>query len=169
MKNLIICMLTALVLSSCSYAFKDKLRKSAETDIPFPSVQSNIERDIGSVFIWGGVIVNAVISDSINYLEVAQTPLDKYGKIINPEYSEGRFILYSPGGFDPSEYYNGLLLSVTGFLITGADSKVEGKDYTYPVMEAIVTRAWDELEGEIPPAYFPSGLSKQFQWSRVPQ
>lgn len=152
-------------MSSCSHAFKESLRKTAEDDIPFTSVQSNIDRDTGAVFIWGGVIVNAVISDTINYLEIVQTPLNKYGKIINPEYSEGRFVLYSPAGFGRDEYHEGRLISVLGFLIRGVDSSVDGQPYTYPVMEAIEIRLWGDMEGNIPHASFPSQLSRMFPWN----
>jgi starvation-inducible outer membrane lipoprotein len=165
MKNLVTCILITLFLSSCSYAFKESLRKSSEEDIPFSSAQSNIERDTGAVFIWGGVIVNSVISESGNYLEVVQTPLNKYGKVVDPGVSEGRFIVYSPSGIDPDEYVNGRLISVIGFLIKGVDSHVDGAAYTYPVVEAIEIRPWDMMEGETPRAFFPAEMSRTFQWN----
>jgi len=165
MKKLMTYLLTALLMSSCSYAFNMSLRNSAELDIPFVSVQSNIDRDIGAVFIWGGVIVNTVISDSGSYLEVVQMPLDKYGKIVDPAISHGRFIVFSPSQLDSSQHAYGYLLSVAGVLIKGVDSSIDGRDYTYPVMEATGIRIWDKIEGKVPAAKFPSELSTVFPWS----
>jgi len=138
---------------------------SAEEDIPFTFTQNNINRDIGAVFIWGGVIANSVFSDSGSYLEIVQTPLNKYGKIVNPRVSEGRFILYSPARLDSHIYRKGRLLSVIGIIVKGVESTMGEEPYTYPVMEAIEIRPWDMMEGDIPHAGFPRGLSNLFPWS----
>ena len=168
MKKLISYVLALLLLSSCSYAFNDTLRKSAEEDIPFTYTQSDIERDIGAVFIWGGTVVNSEFSDTESYIEVVQSPLNKYGKIVDPRVSEGRFILYSPTRLDSEVYRNGRMLSVIGIIVKGIESTLDGTPYTYPVMEAINVRAWDMIDEDIPKASFPQGLSKLFPWSLTP-
>jgi len=165
MTKLIAFLLAAFALSSCTYAFEKNIRDSAEVDIPFTSVQSSIERDTGAVFIWGGVIVNSVFTGSGNFMEVVQTPVDKYGKIVNTHQSEGRFLVYSPSKLSPEDYRIGRLISVAGFLIRGAEAEVSGRPYTYPLLEAINISLWEDMEGEIPSAYFPPDTESIFPWT----
>jgi len=165
MKKLITYILVSILLSSCSYAFNETLRRSAEEDIPFTYTQTNINRDIGAVFIWGGVIANSVFYDTGSYLEIVQTPLNKYGKIVDPRVSEGRFILFTPTRLDSNVYRNARMLSVIGVIVKGFESTLDGKPYTYPVMEAIEIRPWDMMEGDLPHAGFPQHLSRIFPWS----
>lgn len=163
MRKMSIFIILAALLSSCTYAFNDKIRDEAD-DIPFISVQTNINRNVGSVFIWGGVIINSISADSGTYIEIAQTPLTKHGKIINSQFTQGRFIAYKPSSLAPKmltedELVRGKSLSVAGVLIKSFESTVEGRAYDIPLLEAMDIRLWDEIAEDVPVSSLTSDLS----------
>lgn len=169
MKKLSAFLVLALLLSSCTYAFNEGTREEAE-DIPFISVQASINRNVGSVFLWGGVVVNSISAESGVYIEVAQSPLSTHGKIINPQFTHGRFIIYRPDSVASESLIDdklirGKTLSVAGVLIKGYASIVDGQAYTLPVIEARDIRPWDEVVRDVPASSIPSTLSVIFPWS----
>ena len=168
MKKLLLMTLIAFALSSCSYAFRDSVRKEAEYALPFISVQADNERCIGYIFIWGGIIANTINTDSGSYMEIVQTPLSKYGRIASPDVRQGRFIVYSTLPLDEQDYRAGRMMSVAGKHIKGIASTLDGKPYTYPLLEAIQLRLWGDIKGEAPAPGFPASPETFFPWDISP-
>ena len=141
-----------MFLTSCGHAFHSKIRYQVEEGIIFTSAQKNIDNNVGFVFIWGGIIVNSIGSDGASgYLELAQTPLDKYERIINPDVSWGSFAVMVPNGYDSWELAPGRMISVAWILTRGINasrpSSGQIAPYTYPVLEAMEIRRWGIFKG----------------------
>ena len=65
-----------------------------------------------------------------------QSPLDRFGNIIDEDVSEGRFIITTAKYLDPLIYRQGRDITVAGVL-TGSRERLIGEiEYTYPVFEA---------------------------------
>ena len=131
-----------ILLSSCAHAFRDNIRKQAEKDISFIDALNTIELNIGYTFIWGGTIASITITEAGSVMEVIQTPLNKYGKIIDLSVSEGRFIVLDPVKLDASDYFIGRTLTVAGILTGVRKGTTDGVPYGYPKLETIATELW---------------------------
>lgn len=153
MRKLITCLLAISILTSCGHAFVSNIRYQVEEGIVFTSAQEHIDRNVGFMFIWGGIIVNSVSAGDGGYLELAQTPLDKHERIINSEVSWGGFVVFVPSGFEKDELRPGQMISVAGVLTRGVKGLRHGQPYTYPVIESIEIRTWGRHKG---PEYSPS-------------
>lgn len=152
-------LLCVLLLASCAHAISEGLRREAVTDVPFGTVRLNIEDYQGRTFIWGGFIVNTVGKDKGAYMEIVQNPLDRYGRVVDTDVSEGRFIGFSEKGLDPLIYKKGRLVTVAGELTGGMRKERDGTTYLYPVLRLKEIRLWKEE-----PLYQPD----YWYWDRHP-
>lgn len=134
----------ALLLSSCTYAISSGLRNEAVKNISFTDVRKDIDRHIGSVFIWGGFIVSSQWSDGGTVIEVVQNPIDRYGTIIDTDVSEGRFLIFHNKQVDPLIYEKDRIITVAGPLVGSKKIDVEGREYVYPLIEAREIYLWRE-------------------------
>lgn len=159
MKKLIVLALTAALLTSCAHAFSEKVRKQENKGIPFLTAQMTIEQNIGYTFIWGGTIAGITVNEKGTYIEVVQTPLNKNGKVINIEVSAGRFVIFDPGQLDASVYHPGSVLSVAGILIGSINSTLDGKPYTYPLLENLQMILWS-IKASTPEPKLPASAFK---------
>jgi len=145
-------MISALLLASCAHVISEEYSASALSDVSFRSVRKDIDKYKGSLFIWGGFIVKTTRTETGSEIEIVQNPLDKYGHIIDPDKSQGRFIVLHPGELDPLIYARGRLITVAGELIGGRKITIEEKTYTYPLLESRELYLWwDDLYYSYPP------------------
>lgn len=152
MRNIIALAFILLMTTSCTHAISSPIRAAAEKEGSFTSVKTNIDGNIGSTFIWGGIIANTVGSESGSYIEVIQSPLDKYGDIIDPDASYGRFLVSSPRFLDPLIFEKGRLITVAGILTKPVTGNIAGKPYVYPLIEALEIHLWKDVV-EVTPIY----------------
>jgi outer membrane lipoprotein len=166
MKRFIIIISACALLASCAHALSEEFRKLSEDEITFLKVQRAPEGHIGQQFIWGGFIANGKIEDRGTFFEIVQTPVDGYGKILDTDKSEGRFIAFFPDEFhDPAIYERGRLMTLGGTLTGTIEGKLAGKEYTYPLLEVAESRLWKkELLYETEHRYW---YSSPFPWPRT--
>jgi outer membrane lipoprotein len=148
----ILCILSAFIVS-CAHVISREYRDSASRDIPFSSVVRNPQNYLDEVFILGGIIVETRISDQGSEIEAVQTPVDRFGNIIDRDISEGRFILITQRYLDPSIFRKDRVITVAGIL-TGSRKRLLGDiEYTYPVIEARELYLWREERYSYYPSY----------------
>ena len=88
------------------------------------------------MFIFGGVIAETIVTGKGTEIEVVQSPLDKFGNIIDEDVSEGRFIITTKKYLDPLIYRKGRDITVAGVLSGSKKGLIGEIEYTYPVFEA---------------------------------
>lgn len=143
MKRVCLSLIALLVLSSCAHVISQDLRSQA-LDVPFEAVRANVLRYNGSIFIWGGFIVETKTQDGDTWVEVVQNPIDRQGNVINTDVSGGRFLARYKGYLDPLIYEAGRKVTVAGVLQGSRKKSLDGADYLYPVLEVLEIYLWQE-------------------------
>jgi outer membrane lipoprotein len=100
--------------------------------VPFRTVRENIEDYVGKQFVWGGFIARNRLTDEGTYLEVVQNPTNRYGRVVDTDMSEGRFLVFSKREMDPLIYEKGRVVTVAGTLKEAKTVTINGREYTYP-------------------------------------
>jgi outer membrane lipoprotein len=116
--------------------------QSATTGVSFKKISENPDAYLGKTFILGGTIAETVPNQEGTEIEVLQTPIDKYGSIIDPDISDGRYLIETARQLDPLIYKTGRHITFAGKL-TGSKKKMTGeREYSYPVFDAEQIFLW---------------------------
>ncbi len=157
--------LSLVVLSACAPVISPDLRKETRKDLVFDQVTRNPTAYLGSVVIWGGVIISVDNSAEGSSIVVLQTPLDERDQPGDSEYSRGRFIASTPRLADPLVFIKGRKITVVGE-ITGTEAQLIGRSayYSYPIISIKKLVLWN-VHDYSPPAYYawdggPDGFLK---------
>lgn len=141
--------------TGCAPVISQKYREQARADIPFSAVAANPSAYKGSLFIWGGTIVDTSPTRTGTTIEVVQTPIDRIGAPENLDASEGRFLVRINRFLDPQIYSQGRQVTVAGVL-TGSEIKALGQaEYEYPVLDVREIYLWREEPDYYYPYYPP--------------
>ena len=157
MKHIILRSATVLclvMLSACAPVISTELRKETRKDLLFDQVTRNPTAYLGSVVIWGGVIISVDNCLDGSSIAVLQTPLDERDQPKDIEYSRGRFIAATPHLADPLVFGTGRRITVVGE-ISGKETMPIGKSalYSYPVIRIKQLVLWSSID-YLPPVYY---------------
>ena len=94
----------------------------------------DMNRDLGDRFLWGGEIAKLDNLENTTEITIIGYPLNNSDKPKFNDQSTGRFIAVYPGFLEPTDYRQGMLVSVTGTLTQLRDGKIEQADYMFPVL-----------------------------------
>lgn len=166
MKKIIFLIAVVFLVSSCAHVISKPVREQARTDIPFIAIKENIDKYKGTVFILGGVIITTINTEEGSIIEAIQTPVDRYGSIIDTDKSSGRFMAIEKGYLDPLIYKKGREITIAGELIGSRKKKIGEIEYTYPFFEIKEVYLWKEEKGYYyyPPAYPPYMYRYPYWW-----
>ena len=135
MKRFFMLCVFSVFLLSCAHVISSKYADVAVKNIPFAQFIKNTDAYVNELFIYGGIIADTKITAKGTEIEVVQTPLDKFGNIVDRDVSEGRFIISTPRFLDPLIYRKGRDIIIAGVL-SGSQKKSLGEiEYVYPVFE----------------------------------
>jgi outer membrane lipoprotein len=144
MKQTFLFLLLLFSLPSCTHVISPENREAADRNVSFGEILANPELYVGKTFILGGIIAETANTKDGAHVELAQTPVDSFGYIANPDASEGRLIVKTRSYLDPLIFRTGRSITFAGVL-TGTDKKMLGEiDYSYPVFEAKEVYLWKE-------------------------
>ena len=138
---LLLCLLLFLV-SSCAYPISKQLREEANKNLLFPMVLENPTEYVGSIVIWGGVIIQTINRQDGTEIIVLETPLAGSERPKDAEYSQGRFIAKSSRYLDAEIYKKGKKITVAGKIIGKKRQSVGAIKYTYPVIKIEELYLW---------------------------
>ena len=155
MKHYILICLLSLSVLSCVHVISRESRSTAVKDLPFSRLIRNTNAYLDKMFIFGGLIAETKLTGQGTEIEVVQSPLDRFGNIIDEDVSEGRFILRTASNLDPIIYRQGRFIAMAGTL-TGSRKKMLGDiEYTYPVFDTKEIYLWKEEEYYLYPDMYP--------------
>jgi len=144
MKRFIILCLLSVSIFSCAHVILREHRNAAVKDVPFNLLIRNTDAYVGEMFIFGGIIAETKITRQGAEIEIVQSPLDRFGNIIDRDVSEGRFITTTAKYLDPLIYRKGRDVTVAGILL-GSRKQLFGEiEYTFPVFDAKEIYLWKE-------------------------
>jgi len=136
MKHFFIICIFSLLALSCAHVISKEHRDEAVKDLRFDQLIDNTEAYFNKMFIFGGIIAETKLTGKGTEIEVVQSPLDKFGNIIDEDVSEGRFIITTTKYLDPLIYRKGRDITVAGVLSGSKKGLIGEIEYTYPVFEA---------------------------------
>lgn len=113
---------------------------------------------------WGGTIVKVVNDEQGSTLEVVARPLDRAGRPLRNDRSEGRFLADHAGFLDPEIYTPGRDITVLGPLAGTRQGLIGETRYSYPVVRVESLRYW---QPRVPPplnAAYPPGVYSYHDW-----
>lgn len=157
MKRILLIAIVISLISSCGHVISKSVREHARADIPFSSVKENIDKYKGMTFILGGVIVATRNTDEGSTIEAMQTPINRYGTVIDPDDSSGRFMAVEKGYLDPLIYKKGREITIAGELIGSRKKQIGEIEYAYPLFKIKEIYLWREARDYYPyyPVYSP--------------
>ena len=129
-------------ISGCTYPISRELRHQAQKGLTFSEVLQNPSAHVGSIVIWGGVILETQNYPNGTEILALETPLEYRGKPVGARFSQGRFIAKTSKFLDPAVYVGGGRVTVAGEII-GKETRPLGQaQYAYPVVQAKEIYLW---------------------------
>jgi outer membrane lipoprotein len=147
--------LLLMVISGCAYPISKELRREVRKDITFSMVLQDPTAYMGSVVLWGGIIIETMNHRDGSEVTVLETPLGYMEEPEPAKYSRGRFIAKTSEFLDPEVYKQRKRITLAGEII-GKEIKPLGKsEYTYPVVLVKQLYLWPRERRYIyPPPYY---------------
>ncbi|NWG02795.1 MAG: Slp family lipoprotein [Syntrophaceae bacterium] len=148
--------LLLMVISGCAYPISKELRQEVTKDITFPMVLQDPTAYMGSIVLWGGIIIETMNHPEGSEITVLETPLDYMEEPEPAKHSRGRFVAKTSKFLDPEVYKQRKRITLAGEIV-GKEVKPLGKsEYTYPVVLVKQLYLWPKERRYIysPPYYW---------------
>ncbi|HEX9948547.1 MAG TPA: Slp family lipoprotein [Thermodesulfobacteriota bacterium] len=146
MKRFFILVMVLSLVSGCTHAVSRGVLKQVDRKITFAELLKAPNAYQGKVVLLGGIIVNTINKQEGTLLEVYETALDREGKPLNTDKSEGRFLALYQGYLDSEIYKQGRKVTIAG-AVQGEKVQLLGEiQYHYPYLIVKEIRLWKEEE-----------------------
>jgi len=132
-----------LLLSACS-SVPVAIKKAPEPDLQLMQVSNKTAQHKMNRVRWGGQLINVENDELGATLQLAEFPLNSYGRPITTKKSQGRFLVHSKEFVDPYIYKPGTLITVAGIIASEEKVQVDKKQLRLPVIEATQLYRWTE-------------------------
>lgn len=146
MKRLFSLGMIIVFLSGCVHAISRSVMKEVDEEITFSELHKDSTAYKGKVVLLGGVIVETVNKQEGTLLEVYQTRLDREGKPIKTDISEGRFLAFYNGFLDAAIYRKRREVTIAGTVEGERVQPLGEMKYRYPYLVIREIHLWKEEE-----------------------
>jgi len=150
-----------MFVTGCTAGISQLSRSKVTYTGTFSALQKTPDAYKGEVVMIGGRIIEAKTSPSLSEIFVLQLALDT-GRPVNPDQSEGRFIVQTNQFLDPAIYQKDMLLTVVGTLKGSKVESIGGFQYIYPLIELIEIKLWPKGMQTRPMIHFGFGVGTSF-------
>ena len=151
-----------IFVSGCTAGISQPSRSKVTYTGTFSALQKTQDAHKGEIIMLGGRIIEAKTSPSLSELFVLQLALDTRGRPVNPDQSEGRFIVQTKQLLDPAVYQKDMLLTVVGTLKGSKVGSIGSFEYIYPLVELIEIKLWPKGMQTRPMIHFGIGVGTSF-------
>lgn len=152
-----------VLVSGCAHVISQDILQEVNTEITFTELRKAPEDYQGKVVLLGGVIVKTVSKKEGSLLEIYQTELDRRGRPINTDVSQGRFLALYEGLLDSEIYRRGRKVTIVGVVKGKEVIRLGEIDYLCAYLVVKEIHLWEE---ETPRAYapYPWGFRDPWWW-----
>jgi len=151
-----------MFVTGCTAGISQLSRSKVTYTGTFSALQKTPDAYKGAVVMIGGRIIEVKTSPSLSEIFVLQLALDTGGRPVNPDQSEGRFIVKTKQFLDPAIYQKDMLLTVVGILKGSKVESIGGFQYIYPLIELIEIKLWPKGMRTRPMIHFGIGVGTSF-------
>jgi len=137
-------LLLGIGLAGCAHIFSKDILNQVDSEIRFEELLKDPGAYKGKVVLLGGVIVKTENKKEGTLLEIYQTEMDSYGKPVNTDVSQGRFLALYEGFLDSEIYSKGRKITVAGVVDGEEVIKLGEIDYHYPYLSVQEIYLWEE-------------------------
>jgi outer membrane lipoprotein len=131
-------------LAGCVHVFSKDILNQVDSEISFEELLKDPGTYKGKVVLLGGVIVKTENKKEGTLLEIYQTETDSYGRPVNTDVSQGRFIALYEGFLDSEIYSKGRKITVIGIVDGEKVMKLGEIDYHYPYLSVQEIHLWEK-------------------------
>jgi outer membrane lipoprotein len=142
MRLLILVWAIVAVLSGCASHIPVEIREPVPDAPRLSEIGPASEAFVGRPVRWGGTIVTVENKEDETWVELVAKDLDHYGRPLDSDRSEGRFIARVTAFLDPAIYSEGREITVYGRLEDGIERPIGEKPYNYSVVKAETLYLW---------------------------
>jgi outer membrane lipoprotein len=151
-----------MVMIGCASGISQQSRSKVTYTGTFSALQKTPDAYKGEVIMFGGRIIETKASSPLSELIVLQLALGSSGQPVDPDQSEGRFIVQSKQLLDPAVYQKDMLLTIAGTLKGSKLLSIGGFKYNYPLIELIEIKLWPKGMQTRPAIHFGIGVGTSF-------
>jgi len=157
MRKLLLASLVLIFLSSCASVLNSDLMREGMRDFSLTDVVNNPDLYRGKLFVLGGIIAAATVTQSGSLIEAIYVPVDSFGyfRDVRPD---GRFLALYPreqGLLDPLVYGTGKHVTLAACFTGTQQGKIGQMDYIFPSFRIAQIYLWRRVEYVPPPYYYP--------------
>jgi len=146
MKRFYIFLISLVFLSGCVHVISRGVLHEVDREISFAALIKEPDAYQGKVVLLGGVIVKTVNKQEGTLLEIYQSRLDREGRPVDTDVSEGRFLALYQGFLDSEIYKQGRQVTIAG-TVQGEQVEPLGEiEYRYPYLLITEIHLWEEKE-----------------------
>lgn len=133
---------SALLLSACS-SFPDALQVADDEQLaPYSAALEQPEAVVGQTARWGGVIAEVRNSDAGTVIEVVNFDLQRWGRPLTSDQSQGRFRAKINGFVDPMVWKQGSSVTFVGTIGEPETGAIDEYTYLFPVLNVSSKYLW---------------------------
>jgi outer membrane lipoprotein len=158
----ILCIFFTMMVMGCAGGISRQSRSMVTYKGSFSSLQKTPDAHKGEIVMFGGRIIETKTASFLSELTVLQLALDSSGRPVDPDQSQGRFIVQTKEVLDPEIYQKDRMITVVGRLKGSKDLSIGGFDYTYPLVEPIEIKLWPKGMQTRPVIHFGIGFGTSF-------
>ncbi len=147
MKMIAVLFSSMLFVQGCSYAISPGMVDKADKTVLFEKLQADPDSFKGRLIIAGGTIEQTSEVNRGTLIEVAQRPLDYWGKPERTKRTGGRFLVFHPGLLNAMAYAPGVDITIAGEVLGTSSPMIGSKQYDYPVLLSKELKLWERETG----------------------
>ena len=131
-----------LILTGCNSHIPEKIKVKPANNIDYKQVDNDREQFSESYVRWGGKIVAVENKENLTHIEILANPLNSFGRPIQNDDYQGRFIAAIDGFIDPEYYAKDRSVTVYGKIKKYIVKNIDEHPYQYPLIEVEQHYLW---------------------------
>ncbi len=144
-------------ICGCAPIFPKEALDRVNRDIAFKELQKAPDHFLGIWVMVAGVIISTKTSKEGSFIEVLQKPMDRDGRPLDTDTTEGRCIVQTTEFLDEAVYLPGRLITIIGEVAGKKLLPIDEIMYHYPLLTAKALHLWRPSSG--PRFFFGIGVS----------